>query len=122
MKPKIFKAPFNSLSYSLFTNEKDYEKYCKKIGVRPILEVMDYDACVVEHRHDKGIFCGLFFANHADFTENRRYSLLVHESVHIWQFFVALISESSPSDEFEAYTVQEIFLNMLEEYQRQCGA
>lgn len=39
--------------------------------------------------------------------------LLVHESVHVWQAIRDDMGERSPSIEFEAYTVQAIFQELM---------
>lgn len=44
--------------------------------------------------------------------------ILVHESVHVWQAFCDWINEIEPSYEFEAYSIQNIFLELWLEYQR----
>lgn len=44
---------------------------------------------------------------------------LAHEATHCKQALMREIREHAPSDEFEAYTVQNIVQNLLEEYRRQ---
>ena len=52
-------------------------------------------------------------------TQNQVSGLLVHEGMHIWQEVCRLYGEDNPSHEFEAYSVQNIFQNLLEEFTRQ---
>ena len=48
-------------------------------------------------------------------------ALLVHEAVHVWQAFCEDIGEKSPSDEFEAYSIQSISHELLSAFTRQSG-
>ena len=43
-------------------------------------------------------------------------ALLVHEAVHIWQRYCSWIGEDSPSDEFEAYSIQHIAQEFMTAY------
>lgn len=43
-------------------------------------------------------------------------ALLVHEAVHVWQAFCEGIGEKSPSDEFEAYSIQNISHELMTAY------
>ena len=43
-------------------------------------------------------------------------ALLVHEAVHVWQAFCEDIGEKSPSDEFEAYSIQSISYELMTAY------
>ncbi len=43
-------------------------------------------------------------------------AVLAHEAVHVKQGWMALIAESQPSDEFEAYVVQAVMKTLLEQY------
>lgn len=47
-------------------------------------------------------------------------ALLAHEAVHVWQELTDAIHESEPSPEFEAYYVQWIIINLMEEF-KNCG-
>ena len=46
-------------------------------------------------------------------------ALLVHEAVHVWQAFCEDIGEKSPSDEFEAYSIQRISYQLLSAFAQQ---
>lgn len=54
-----------------------------------------------------------------DITRNDAISLLVHEATHVWQAIQEDISDESPGDEIEAYSIQCIFRSLLEEYEKQ---
>lgn len=43
-------------------------------------------------------------------------STLVHESVHVWQEFKSIIGEDNPSREFEAYSIEGIFTELMRQY------
>lgn len=42
--------------------------------------------------------------------------LLIHESVHIWQWIKSELNESEPSKEFEAYSVQHLAQTLIEAF------
>lgn len=44
--------------------------------------------------------------------------LLVHEAVHVWQFYADSINEHKPGREQEAYAVQGISQELMAEYAR----
>ena len=46
-------------------------------------------------------------------------SIIAHEAVHVAQRFYGRIGEDSPSKEFQAYVIENIVRNLLEEYHRQ---
>lgn len=43
-------------------------------------------------------------------------AVLVHEAVHIWQRVCLCLNETTPSDEFEAYSIQWISQNLMFQY------
>lgn len=43
-------------------------------------------------------------------------STLVHEAVHIWQAIKTAMDETDPSDEFEAYSIEDVFGKLFEQY------
>lgn len=46
-------------------------------------------------------------------------AMLAHEAVHVKQRLMETIGEDKPSDEFEAYVIQNVVHGLLEEYHRQ---
>lgn len=44
------------------------------------------------------------------------YSMLVHETVHIFQEIKEIIGEDKPSSEFEAYSIQQMAQNLMYKY------
>lgn len=116
MKPKLFKTPYDSTYYTVVTSEKMYRKLLKKHD----LEYLQPEgvACVATQSFKDSLISVVCMFNH-DADADFRVGVLVHESVHVWQDFRDHIGESNPSAEFEAYTIQEIFLNILSEYSRQ---
>lgn len=63
-----------------------------------------------------GLTCIVALRVSKDITPIQICSLLVHESVHIWQRFKARIVEIDPSPEFEAYSVQAISQGLMQAY------
>ena len=44
--------------------------------------------------------------------------MLVHEAVHVWQYYAEKMGEMKPGDEQEAYAIQAISQELLAEYAR----
>ena len=121
MKPEIFKSPFEKISYSLVTSRKKYKKFCKEheIEANKQVESIECDACVVTHLDNGSHHCVVVLLVSNDGDKNHLLGVLAHEAVHVYQEFRDYIEENAPSSEFEAYTIQEIFLNLINEYDRQ---
>ena len=121
MKPEIFKSPFGKISYSLVTSRKKYKKFCKENGLEINSQVasIECDACVVTHHNDGVHHCIVVLLIQGEEDKNHLLSVLAHESVHVYQEFRDYIGEESPGPEFEAYTIQEIFLNLITELDKQ---
>ena len=52
-------------------------------------------------------------------TRHFDYLSLVHESVHVWQFIKEYIGEQLPGIEQEAYCIEAIVNQLIQEYDRQ---
>lgn len=51
-----------------------------------------------------------------DWTAVGTAGMLVHEAVHVWQTMADRMGETNPSREFEAYSIQQISLELLAIY------
>lgn len=119
MKSKIFSLPFGKMDYALFTTKKQYKKFCEKLNL-PVSEIPDgANALSVWHSGDHGDLTAILMFNLKNIPRDQLLGLLVHEGLHVWQFFLENIREESPSNEIEAYSIQEIFQNLMAEYDRQ---
>lgn len=49
-------------------------------------------------------------------TDPVNVALLVHECVHVWQHITRLMGETNPSLEFEAYSIQQIVVDLLHSF------
>ena len=56
-----------------------------------------------------------------DLTAIEIAGLLIHEAVHCWQRYADSIGEASPGREQEAYAIQSISIELLDEYARRLG-
>lgn len=101
-------SPFEHAKYTLFTSRKKM----RKAGFEPI----DRDVPAATHFYDDEKIVVLL-DDKADVTDSEKVALLVHESVHVWQEIRNRMGEKEPSSEFEAYSVQSIFLGLLSIYQ-----
>lgn len=120
MSYKTFSFSYGHFQYCLVLGQEGYEKICKEKDFRPDFDLDDCDAAVVPYvSADNQTTCIVVIPRVNDLKESYIPELLVHESVHVWQFFADKIGEKSPSIEFEAYTIQEIFRNLMGEYKRQ---
>ena len=101
-------SPFEHAKYTLFTSRKKM----RKAGFEPA----DIDAPAATHFYDDEKIVVLLDKK-ANVTDSEKVALLVHESVHVWQEIRNRMGEKEPSSEFEAYSVQSIFLGLLGLYQ-----
>jgi hypothetical protein len=101
-------SPFEHAKYTLFTSRKKM----RKAGFEPA----DIDAPAATHLYDDEKIVVLLDKK-ADIMDSEKVALLVHESVHVWQEIRKRMGEKEPSCEFEAYSVQSIFLGLLSIYQ-----
>ena len=101
-------SPFNHIKYSL-TLSKDV---MSSMGI----DVEDREA--ITYAHSDG-FCLVYINNNAECSDTDKVALICHEAVHVWQEIRDAMGEESPSVEFEAYSIQKVFFDLLTMYQEQ---
>lgn len=107
---------------TLCLKPEHFYKFLRKIKI-PVGEqpgfLLDEDTAANVHflkAPDKKRYAIVCMADQTGEPAEKTAALLVHEAVHIWQWHCEFISENSPSDEFEAYSIQEISRHLFEAY------
>ena len=104
----------------LCTTEKQFLKAVKAIGV-----INDYafcdrnEACVHTFDEDWGMACLVCMPIDKDRSVAVTASIVAHEATHVAQRFFLRIGEDYPSKEFQAYVVENITRELMEDYMRQ---
>lgn len=112
-KPQWISTPFGHLKYTLVRTKKQ----ASKLGY-PTDDLGTANAQVSFYTEpdDSGAAI-VYIPKHKNVDLLLVQGLIIHEAVHIWQEVKDLMSESNPSSEFEAYSIQKIsqdLLNLLE--------
>jgi hypothetical protein len=113
----LINGPFVALAAS----DKEYQKVMRSLGLRVDKNewANQISQCLgkvleLKNEQSKPAFVVLIDPKkHNDFSA---LSILVHESVHVWQGVCRYIGESSPSVEFEAYSIQNIYEALANAY------
>jgi hypothetical protein len=112
--------------YILVLNEGEWNKVCKRLGVgrMPFLKAGGKsEAHATTHMFESaegGTIAVVSMVPSDDVLVD--YALIVHEAVHVWQAICEEIGETSPSSEFEAYSVQSICYNLFTIYKEKVNA
>lgn len=70
-------------------------------------------------KHDTtGRLCVVVCLKTTGASEEQIAALLVHEAVHIWQYWCEKIGEDKPGEEQEAYAIQSLSQTLFTEYAR----
>lgn len=115
----IIESPF---CVGLCQTENQFKNELKRLGVSESEDVQwvtdGKDATVTEFsgtkKHEKCFLVGI----KQDKTTRpiEVIGLLVHEAVHVWQRIREDINEDKPSNEFEAYAIQNISTRLIDAY------
>lgn len=106
-------SPFQFITYVLVTNKKELRHILKENGIpKNDVEVKKSGARVSFVNFDEGPLAIIQLPD-SDHPLCKKIGLLTHECVHIKQFVMKLIGEDKPSDEFEAYFVQDLVADIV---------
>lgn len=106
--------------YSLCTSESAFRRGLKALGATEAPKWLQDAHEGVTHTFDAddvGIALVVCIRPGKDYDYAIR--TLVHEAVHVWQAIRDYLQEEKPSAEFEAYSVETIFSNLKDAYDRQ---
>lgn len=117
---RYHKSVFDVLTYCLVVSKKDAKKVIKKYK----LDAGDLPADIgsdayAYHDPNTSIVVVRLIAEDLSLVEVM--GLIVHEATHVKQYIMEQISEHNPSDEFEAYIMQEITKNLIQDYFKKKG-
>ena len=105
--------------YCLCLNEKQFNKVLKHLKVKDKPDFLKNDYCnaTVHHFQFSGkLACVVCLGDTKDRHITEIYGLLIHESVHIYQEFLNFIGERQTGIETEAYLIQTISQNLIDQY------
>ena len=112
-KPTLFVSPFGHLRYALALSKK----HMKQIGVdKNEFLSMGTPAQVGFFNVDNSVLAVVQIGGYEGRTIHEINAMIVHEAVHVWQEIKSMMYEKEPSSEFEAYSIQQIALNLMSEF------
>lgn len=115
-KIRYHESLFKCITYCLVTNKKELRKVCKDMGIpKRDIQFKETGAKVDFVYFDEGTLAIVQMPD-SDHALCERIGLLVHECVHIKQKAMDEIGEKYPSSEFEAYFVQGVVTDLVEDY------
>lgn len=113
-KPTFFTSPFGHVKYALARNQAQLN-FLAKSKALSFLSLSKFAQCT--YFDDEGTrVCIVEVGNLARFTVAEAHATIVHEAVHVHQQIMQRMQEDSPSCEFEAYSVQQVVVDLLSAY------
>lgn len=114
---ELIVGPYLALALS----ESDFHKAMRKLKVPrerwPQWLGDESLGCVHEYTNPSGnIACVVCMRPKEGASQIENAGTLIHEAVHVWQKFVAYVSERDPSPEFEAYAIESIAKRLMQAY------
>lgn len=109
---------FNPDYLALCTTEKSFKQELKKRKVKDPVDWISKGANATTHIWEcaKSYVIIVCIPIEKKRTIVEIASLLVHEAVHIWRHIKKRIGEDKPSEEFEAYAMQNLTQTLLKAY------
>lgn len=103
----------------LCVTEQEFLQACAELGVQQAYLPDGGDSCAYRLFPKSGGQVYLVVIDELkDWQPFEVYSCLVHEAVHVFQFFCEMIGETRPSAEFEAYSIQHIATELMDKWNR----
>ena len=109
------------MSVGFCPSKKAWKKEMKRLGVK------DYpypktDGCVNWFERNEGHgHCCLVTIGSGSKDPLEIIGLITHEVMHVWQFTLEVMNESTPSREFEAYSIQGLTMSVIDAFEKTRG-
>lgn len=116
---RYFKTPFGHVCYALAVTDKHLKRIRKDTGIKKKnLRKLDNAYAHVSAFEREGDTLCIVVLDKTEFSYEEMLGLIAHEAVHVWQHAVKAMEDDSPSDEFEACSIQMICTDLFEEYRK----
>jgi hypothetical protein len=107
--------------YGFCPDEAAWKRELKRLGVPNEPYPTSAGRCTtLENAKDKN-HCSIVTISDEKQPALQKVGLIVHEAMHIWRAIRESIGEHSPSQEFEAYSIQMITQNLIAAYEKTRG-
>lgn len=105
--------------YRLFITEAALRKEQKRLGQDQESDDWPAAACVLTYKGATNTtrpLCYVCLNRRRGVSLLQERAMLVHEAVHVWQRAVDWMAEREPSAEFEAYAIQRIAQDLMQQF------
>lgn len=109
-------SAFNFITYCLVTNKKELKQVRKKYGIPKQDLPIKQDGARVNFLYFEVGTLAVVQLHDTEHELHEVLGLLAHECVHIKQQVMDDIGEHKPSDEFEAYFLQDLVTKLTKDY------
>ena len=109
--------------YAFVPSEKAWNAEVKRLGANEPYPDSDGRCTTLQNKETGQLACLVTISEKMDGRDPMGViGLIVHEAVHVFQSLREDIGEDRPSEEFEAYSIQNISLNLIDAYARTRGS